>query len=126
MPVLAAQLFRLASGLEPVQPRADLGYSENYLYMITGEVPDDRQRYAVERYLMLTIDHGFNNSTFTSRVIASSGADMGAVLTGALGRAVRPAPRRRPGPGLRHAGRHRHAGERRAMAAQCDRSTATS
>ncbi len=85
MPVLAAQLFRLASGQQPVQPRADLGYSENYLYMITGAVPADRARYAVERYLMLTIDHGFNNSTFTSRVIASSGADLGAVVTGALG-----------------------------------------
>jgi len=85
MPVLAAQLFRLASGLEPVQPRPDLGYSENYLYMINGVVPDDRARYAVERYLMLTIDHGFNNSTFTSRVIASSGADLGAVVSGALG-----------------------------------------
>ena len=34
---------------------------------------------------MLTIDHGFNNSTFTSRVIASSGADLGAVVSGALG-----------------------------------------
>jgi citrate synthase len=85
MPVLAAQLFRLASGQEPVQPRSDLGYSENYLYMITGTLPDDRARYAVERYLMLTIDHGFNNSTFTSRVIASSGADLGAVVSGALG-----------------------------------------
>jgi len=85
MPVLAAALFRLASGLEMVPPRADLGYSDNYLYMITGEVPDDRSRYAVERYLMLTIDHGFNNSTFTSRVIASSGADLGAVVSGALG-----------------------------------------
>jgi citrate synthase len=84
MPVLAAQLFRLAHGQEPVQPRADLGYSDNYLYMITGQVPEDRQRYAVERYLMLTIDHGFNNSTFTSRVIASSGPDIGAVMTGAL------------------------------------------
>jgi citrate synthase len=85
MPVLAAQLFRLATGQEVVQPRTDLGYSENYLYMITGEVPEERARYAVERYLMLTIDHGFNNSTFTSRVIASSGADLGAVVTGALG-----------------------------------------
>lgn len=85
MPVLAAALFRLASGLEPIQPRADLGYSDNYLYLITGEVPDDRSRYAVERYLMLTIDHGFNNSTFTARVIASSGADLGAVVSGALG-----------------------------------------
>lgn len=85
MPVLAAQLFRLASGQDVVQPRSDLGYSDNYLYMITGTVPDDRSRYAVERYLMLTIDHGFNNSTFTSRVIASSGADLGAVVSGALG-----------------------------------------
>ena len=85
MPVLAAQLFRLASGQEVVQPRSDLGYSDNYLYMITGTVPDERSRYAVERYLMLTIDHGFNNSTFTSRVIASSGADLGAVVSGALG-----------------------------------------
>lgn len=85
MPVLAAQLFRLASGQDVVQPRSDLGYSDNYLYMITGAVPDERSRYAVERYLMLTIDHGFNNSTFTSRVIASSGADLGAVVSGALG-----------------------------------------
>jgi citrate synthase len=85
MPVLAAGLFRLASGLDMIQPRADLGYSDNYLYMITGAEPDDRSRYAVERYLMLTIDHGFNNSTFTSRVIASSGADLGAVVSGALG-----------------------------------------
>jgi citrate synthase len=85
MPVLAAQLFRLASGQHVIEPRADLGYSDNYLYMITGTVPDDRARYAVERYLMLTIDHGFNNSTFTSRVIASSGADLGAIVSGALG-----------------------------------------
>jgi citrate synthase len=85
MPVLAARLFRLASGQQVVQPRSDLGYSDNYLYMITGSVPDERSRYAVERYLMLTIDHGFNNSTFTSRVIASSGADLGAVVSGALG-----------------------------------------
>jgi citrate synthase len=85
MPTLAAQLFRLASGLQPVQPRADLPYSANYLYMITGFEPDEQQRYAVERYLMLTIDHGFNNSTFTSRVVASAGSDFGAIVTAALG-----------------------------------------
>ena len=85
MPTLTAQLFRLADGQDVVQPRADLGYSANYLYMITGAEPDERSRYALERYLILTIDHGFNNSTFASRVIASSGADLGAVLTGAIG-----------------------------------------
>ena len=85
LPTLAAQLYRLATGQQVVQPRADLGYAANYLYMITGAEPDERSTYAVERYLMLTIDHGFNNSTFTSRVIASSGADLGAVITGAIG-----------------------------------------
>ena len=84
MPTLAAQLYRLATGQEVVEPRADLGYAANYLYMITGAEPDERSVYAVERYLMLTIDHGFNNSTFTARVIASSGADLGAVISGAI------------------------------------------
>jgi citrate synthase len=85
LPTLAAALYRLATGRDIIEPRADLGYSANYLYMINGTEPDERSRYAIERYLMLTIDHGFNNSTFTSRVIASSGADLGAVVTGALG-----------------------------------------
>jgi citrate synthase len=85
LPTLAAGLYRLASGEDMVTPRTDLGYAASYLYMITGKEPDERATYALERYLMLTIDHGFNNSTFTARVIASSGADLGAVLTGALG-----------------------------------------
>jgi citrate synthase len=85
MPTLAASLYRLAKGQEPIAPRDDLPYGSNYLYMINGEEPDDQSRYAVERYLMLTIDHGFNASTFTARVIASTGADFGAVLAGAIG-----------------------------------------
>jgi citrate synthase len=34
---------------------------------------------------MLTVDHGFNASTFTARVVASTGADLGAAVVGALG-----------------------------------------
>jgi citrate synthase len=85
VPTLSAQLYRVATGQEVVEPRSDLGYAANYLYMITGAEPDERSVYAIERYLMLTIDHGFNNSTFTARVIASSGADLGAVISGAIG-----------------------------------------
>jgi citrate synthase len=85
LPTLAAGLYRLETGQQMVAPRTDLGYAASYLYMITGAEPDERATYALERYLMVTIDHGFNNSTFTARVIASSGADLGAVLTGALG-----------------------------------------
>ena len=40
---------------------------------------------AVEQYLILTIDHGFNASTFTARVIASTGADLAAAVVGAVG-----------------------------------------
>jgi citrate synthase len=53
--------------------------------MLTGRAPDAEEARAIDRYLVLTADHGFNASTFTGRVIASTGADLGAVLVGALG-----------------------------------------
>src|SRR5207244_11496494 len=40
---------------------------------------------AVEQYQITTIDHGFNASTFTARVIVSTGADIGAAVAGAIG-----------------------------------------
>ncbi|MFE2040987.1 citrate synthase/methylcitrate synthase [Streptomyces sp. NPDC059477] len=85
VPTLLAALYRLGRGLDPVEPREDLSYAANYLYMVTGRVPDGRRARAVEQYLISTIDHGFNASTFTARVIASTGADVAACLVGAVG-----------------------------------------
>ncbi|MFB7500544.1 citrate synthase/methylcitrate synthase [Streptomyces sp. NPDC056161] len=85
VPTLLTALYRLGRGQQPVEPREDLSYAANYLYMVTGEEPDARQARAVEQYLISTIDHGFNASTFTARVIASTGADVVACLLGALG-----------------------------------------
>ncbi|MEV6759667.1 citrate synthase [Streptomyces sp. NPDC051105] len=85
VPTLLTALYRLGQGLDPVEPRADLSYAANYLYMVTGSEPDPRQTRAVEQYLISTIDHGFNASTFTARVIASTGADVAACLVGAVG-----------------------------------------
>ena len=84
-PVLAAALHRLGQGLEPVAPDPALGHAANYLWMVTGERPDPARARALEQYLILTVDHGFNSSTFTARVIASTGADPAAALVGALG-----------------------------------------
>jgi citrate synthase len=87
-PALLTALHRLragAEGLQPVAPRDDLGYAANYLWMLTGTEPSAAHARAVERYLVSTIDHGFNASTFTARVIASTGADVGACVTGAVG-----------------------------------------
>ncbi|MCX4979161.1 citrate synthase/methylcitrate synthase [Streptomyces sp. NBC_00620] len=85
VPTLLTALYRLGQGLEPVEPREDLAYAANYLYMLTGSEPDDARTRAIEQYLISTIDHGFNASTFTARVIASTGADVVACLVGAVG-----------------------------------------
>jgi citrate synthase len=84
-PVLLAALHRLHQGQEPVAPDPELSAAGNYLFMLSGRRPDPQHVWALERYLISTIDHGFNSSTFTARVIASTGADLGAAVTGAVG-----------------------------------------
>jgi len=85
VPVLVAALHRAAAGKAPIAPRADLSAAANYLYMVDGAEPDPERARAIEQYLILTIDHGFNNSTFTARVVASTGADLGSAVVAALG-----------------------------------------
>ena len=85
VPVLLMALYRSSQGLAPVAADPDLGYAASYLQMLTGTRPDEEHARAVEKYLILTMDHGFNASTFTARVIASTGADMGSALVGAIG-----------------------------------------
>lgn len=85
IPTLIMALFRLRQGLEPVGPSAELDYGANYLYMLTGDVPAPEKARAIEQYQISTIDHGFNASTFTARVITSTGADLGAAVVGAIG-----------------------------------------
>ena len=85
VPVLLMRLHRHHQGRPPVEPDADLGYAAAYLQMLNGERPSAGAARALEQYLILTMDHGFNSSTFTSRVITSTGSDMGSALTGAIG-----------------------------------------
>ncbi|WP_338701334.1 citrate synthase/methylcitrate synthase [Streptomyces sp. Q6] len=85
VPTMLTALHRLGEGLDPVEPREDLSYAANYLYMLTGSEPEPAHARAIEQYLISTIDHGFNASTFTGRVIASTGADVTACLVGAVG-----------------------------------------
>jgi citrate synthase len=83
-PVLAAALYRLARGQGPIDPVPGRTIAENYLAMIHGDVPTADQTRALQTYLILAADHGFCNSTFALRVIASSGADVGGALAGAV------------------------------------------
>jgi citrate synthase len=85
LPVLVAALWRLGRGLAPVAPDPSLSHTVDYLRMLHGEMPDADPVRGLERYLILTAEHGMNASTFAARVIASTGADVAAAVTGAAG-----------------------------------------
>ncbi|MFC4242058.1 citrate/2-methylcitrate synthase [Gryllotalpicola reticulitermitis] len=76
-------LAALHGGRREVLP--ERGVVANYLYQVTGDVPDAEHERALTAYLIAAMDHGFNASTFTARVIASTGADVASCLAGALG-----------------------------------------
>jgi citrate synthase len=85
VPSLIMAMHRYREGRDPIEPRDDLGYGANYLWMLDGEDHDADLGRGVEQYQITTIDHGFNASTFTARVIVSTGADVGAAVVGAIG-----------------------------------------
>src|SRR3954468_14266357 len=85
VPTLLTAIYRLQHDLDPIDPDPDLTYAANYLHMLSGSVPPAEHARAVEQYMISTIDHGFNASTFTARVITSTGADLAAAVTGAIG-----------------------------------------
>jgi citrate synthase len=85
VPTVVAALHRFRLGLDPVAPSATAGHAADYLRMLHGRAPSAAEAAALDTYLVLTADHGFNASTFTGRVIASTGADLGSCVLGALG-----------------------------------------
>jgi citrate synthase len=99
-PTIVAAYWRLLHGQEPLQPRSELGHAANYLYMLTGEVPDDGRVRGLETYLNTVVDHGLNASTFTARVITSTGSDFVSAIAGAIGALKGPLHGGAPGPAL--------------------------
>jgi len=85
VPSLLAALHRVGAGLALVDPDPSLGHAAAYMHEVTGVVPTPVAARAVEQYMILTIDHGFNASTFTARVVASTGADPADAVCAALG-----------------------------------------
>ena len=99
-PAIVAAYWRLKTGAAPVPPRADLGLAANFLYMLSGETPEPERVRGLETYLNTVADHGLNASTFTARVITSTGADLVAAVVGALGALKGPLHGGAPGPAL--------------------------
>lgn len=83
-PTVLAAVNRIRSGVDPLDPDESLSHSADYLRMTLGKTPLPEHARAVETYLCLTADHGFNASTFAARVITSTGTDVAGALGGAL------------------------------------------
>jgi len=85
LPAIVAYIQRRRHGLDPVEPRDDLGYSANLLHMSFGDVPDLTVVNAFDVSMILYAEHSFNASTFTARVITSTLADLHSAVVGAIG-----------------------------------------
>src|SRR5258705_2804670 len=99
-PTIVAAYWRLLHGQGPLAPRAHLSHAANYLYMLTGEEPEADRVRGLETYLNTVVDHGLNASTFTARVITSTGSDFVSAITGAIGALKGPLHGGAPGPAL--------------------------
>jgi citrate synthase len=99
-PTIVAAYWRLLNGQDPLEPRTDLSHAANYLYMLAGEMPTPERVRGLETYLNTVTDHGLNASTFTARVIISTGSDLVSAVGGAVGALKGPLHGGAPGPAL--------------------------
>lgn len=85
MPTIVAAWEHIRNNTAPIAPRNDLGHAANFLYMLNGNEPNPDAVRAVDAYLVLLADHGFNASTFAARVTTGTLADMYSAITTGLG-----------------------------------------
>lgn len=98
--VFAAAWERQHEGKPPVVPEPRLSHAADLLRMIRGEPAPQSQVHGLDAYLSTVVDHGLNASTFTARVIASTGSDLVSAVVGALGALKGPLHGGAPGPVL--------------------------
>jgi citrate synthase len=85
IPTMVAAFQLIRKGQDPIQPRDDLAYSANFLYMLTEREPDPLAARIFDRCLILHAEHSLNASTFSARVTASTLTDPYAVVASAVG-----------------------------------------
>lgn len=85
IPTITAMIYRRVNGKGMILPDMKLDHVANYLFMLTGNLPSNTHEKALEAYMILTMEHGINASTFTSRAISSTESDMVSAVTGAIG-----------------------------------------
>lgn len=85
IPTMVAAFQLMRKGNDPVQPRDDLSYGANFLYMLNERVPDPLAASIFDTCLTLHAEHTINASTFSAMVTASTLTDPYAVIASAVG-----------------------------------------
>jgi citrate synthase len=85
LPVAVAAHYRLSRGMGAVPARPDLGNAANFLYMLRGQEARAEVVRALDVSLILYAEHEFNASTFTTRVVCSTLADLHSAIVAAIG-----------------------------------------
>ncbi|SDN02444.1 citrate synthase [Paenibacillus sp. yr247] len=84
VPQILACGYRAKTKLPFLDPRKELSFTANFLYMITGQVPTKMEEDIFDQSLIVYSEHEMPNSTFAARVIASTQSDLYGALTGAV------------------------------------------
>jgi citrate synthase len=86
--MVLSYVAQAARGVAPAVPESEIDKAhtvvERMMRRWRGE-PDPKHVRAIDAYFVSAAEHGMNASTFTARVIASTGADVAASLSGAIG-----------------------------------------
>ena len=85
MGTIVAMWEHIRNGYDPIPPRADLSYAENFLYMLNGKEPDPLLAKIMDVCLILHAEHTINASTFAMLVNGSTLASPCSVMASAIG-----------------------------------------
>ncbi|MEP6757150.1 MAG: citrate/2-methylcitrate synthase [Chthonomonadales bacterium] len=84
IPAVVAHSYRINKGLPIVHPKPEHGLAQGFLYMLEGVEPSQARVDALNAYMTAVSEHGLNASTFTGRVVISTGSDMVSAITAAI------------------------------------------
>ncbi len=82
---IIASWDRIRNGKDYVEPDISLSHAANFLWMLTGKKPNPTAARVMDMALVMHADHGFNASTFSARVTASTLSDVYSAVTAAIG-----------------------------------------
>jgi citrate synthase len=85
LPTIVAYRHHSLNGTRCPEPDDELDHTANYLYMLNGRRPTQAQIAGLNAYLVLTMEHGMNASTFAARVVSSTQSDLVSAVCAAIG-----------------------------------------